>query len=230
LSKISDTITSVEATILKAWCRTSRAPSTDTLTVDSGWNTTTGNISALTLSGGSVAESRLVGRHLRRSGVTRRITANGATSSGVTAVTCEAFDTAPTNGSGTLQDGFTQVADSELLRNQPMDRHFQMVVGTPIREPVIVAKGQARYSLPFAIEVAYHIDGDQQKASLRWAEDAEAIVNILQDDDNQPSGVTLFPAGEPSIVDTDEPEEGDPQWFIGSVPFDATFTDSSLEP
>lgn len=236
-TKLDNTVTAVEAAILKVYARTNRDGAISA-TAAAGWTTTAGNVSAITLTMGAATKvqtfnaSALVGRHLLQGGVARRISASGLTASGVTALTCTAFPTAPTAAAAEIRDGFHKTPDDMLLLDNVQDRHFQMVVFPPIRTPNIVGKGTGRFRTEFEIHVVYEYGQDRRRDVQRANEDAQAIINILLDDANQPAGgVDLFDSGAPEFIEFEVAADtgGEPAGFVLAVPFVASYTESSLE-
>jgi len=240
MTVIADTITSVEATMLELYARTNRM-GTVACTIDSGWDTDNGNVSAIGSPLSTVKASQLVGGndpdrktwHLYHDtlAAARRITVNGTTSSDVTAITTVAWPANLAADSGEIREGFQKCPDSKVLLDNPIDRMWQMVIlPGPIRGPEFGVKNRGRFTWPFQIQIAYETSGAQRDAAQRASEDAQAVVNLLLTDSNQPAGVNILRAGAPSVVATAPTEEGgQPAWFIQAIPLSASFIEQAVE-
>ena len=236
-TKIENTITAVEAAVLAVYARTNYDNGVTSCTVAASWTTTAGNVSAITFTEADSSDTRtltfnadeLIGRHLLQGGVARRITDNGATASGVTALTTSAWTTAPTNAAGEIRDGFFKCPDDMLLLDCAEDRRYQMIVAPAARVAGHGIKATGRFEVEFEVQVYYEYTDDRRRDTLRASEDAQSIVNALLEDGNQPSGgVTLFERAAPHSEDV-EVEEGDPPGFVLTIPMLATYTASSVE-
>lgn len=236
-TKIENTITAVEALVLDVYARTNRAGPL-TCTVAAGWTTTAGNVSAITLTRGTatktvtVSASELIGSHLVQGGVARRITDNGATASGVTALTCTTWTTAPTAGAAELRDGFRVLADDALLADIPQDRVVQMVLGIPRRDPDWGVQGTGRWRLRWELQVAYLYGYDYQVDAQRIAEDIEALTNAVLDQTNEPTGVLLYTDGDATAASPIIEGEGESAREIGMIvriPFIAQYAATTVE-
>lgn len=227
-TKIESMITAVEAAIVEVYAR-SNQDGPITCTVAASWNTTTGNVSAITLTMGSATKvrtfsaSELIGRHLYRSGVARRITANAATVlAGTTALTTSAWTTAPAAGSGEIRDGFVLCPDDVRLADAKGDRLAQLAVGLPTRDPEWGIKGTARWRVPFEIGIAYRFGNDYQHDLRRIAEDIEAMTDKMLDATKEATGVVVYVNG--SAVQ--QPVDGG---VVVAIPFVGWFAETSIE-
>ncbi len=244
-TKIDNTITAVEAAILKVYARTNRGPGAISCTAAAGWVASPGggNVSAITLTvqdkdGNDDTETllfsadELIGRHLLQSGVARRITDNGDTAANVTALVTEDWSTAPSNASAEIRDGFVKCEDDVLLLDDVQDRHFQVVVFPPERDGSFGIENTGRYELPFEVHVVYEYGFDRRRDQQRADEDAQAIINILFDDDNQPTGgVVIIEAGAPEIIEVEIEGDagGEAAAFVLVTSYVASYTAQSVE-
>jgi len=234
-TKIADTIAAVEAAVLATYCRTSRA-GVRTCTVASGWTTTGGNVSAITLTNGTESKtekpgpSELVGSHLLIGTTARRITASArATNAGVVALTTSAWSSAPTAGAATICDGFRLASDLSRLADVPQDRLAQVVVEIPRRDPAWGVQGTGRWVVTFAIQVAYLYAYDWQADGKRVAEDIEALSNKVLEEATQPAGVVILLAEPGATFDPIDDQDGTPLGVIVTIPFTVQYAGTSVE-